>query len=85
MFIKDDFEHKKVDPRSAYRHPDLVLADKALTREQKIEILREWHYDATRLQESEAENMSGGEPDMLRAVSNALLKLGVAPAGEKDS
>jgi hypothetical protein len=79
-----DLGDKKLNPRGAYAHPDQVLADESLTREQKIEILREWYYDATRLQESDGENMTGGEPDMLRAVSNALLQLDVAPAEEKD-
>jgi hypothetical protein len=81
---EDDFTKKKLDPRSAYQHPDEVLKDDDLTREQKIEILREWHYDAVRLQESAGENMAGGEPDMLRAVSKALLALDVSPAEEAD-
>jgi hypothetical protein len=80
----DKIGEAKLNPRAAYAHPRQVLADEALTREQKIEILRAWYYDATRLQESEAEAMSGGEPDMLRAVSNALLQLDVSPAEERD-
>jgi hypothetical protein len=79
-----DFEKKKLDPRSAYQHPDEVLKDDALTRDQKVEILKEWHYDAIRLQESAGENMTGGEPDMLRAVSKALLALDVSPVEEAD-
>ncbi len=77
-------EEKKVNPSSSYKHPDEVLADQALTREEKIAVLREWHYDAIRLQESAAENMTGGESDRLQSVSNALLKLGVQPAAELD-
>jgi hypothetical protein len=80
----DKVSEAKLNPRAAYGHPEQVLADDTLTREQKIEILREWYYDATRLQESEAEAMSGGEPDMLRAVSNALLQLDVSPVAERD-
>jgi hypothetical protein len=81
---EDDFAKKKQDPRSAYQHPEEVLKDDKLTREQKIEILREWHYDAIRLQDSAGENMTGGEPDMLRAVSRALLTLDVSPVEEAD-
>lgn len=77
-------EEKKVNPSSSYNHPDEVLSDTALTREEKIAVLREWHYDAVRLQESAAENMTGGESDRLHSVSNALLKLGVEPAAELD-
>lgn len=79
-----DFEDKKLNPRAAYQHPAQVLNDASLTREQKIEILREWHYDAVRLQESAGENMTGGEPDLLRQVSNALLQLDIAPSVETD-
>lgn len=78
------FEDKKTNPAAAYAHPNEVLEDASLSREQKIEVLREWHYDATRLQESAAENMTGGEPDRLQSVSNALLKLGVSPTAEAD-
>ena len=78
------FEEKKVNPATAYGHPEEVLNDAALTRDQKIEILREWHYDATSLQTSADENMTGGEPDRLQSVSNALLKLGVSATAEVD-
>ena len=78
----DDFAAKKLNPRGSYHHPDEVLAGKSLTREQKIEILLEWRYDAIRLQQSADENMAGGERDMLREVSNALLQLDVAPSAE---
>jgi len=78
------FEDKKLNPAGAYGHPDEVLSDQSLTRDQRIEILREWHYDALRLQDSAAENMTGGEPDRLQSVTNALLKLGVSPAAEAD-
>ena len=77
-------EEKKVNPSACYNHPDEVLNDGALTRDEKIAVLREWHYDAVRLQESAAENMTGGESDKLHSVSNALLKLGVEPAAELD-
>ena len=81
----EDITDKKLNPRGSYQHPDQVLADNSLTREQKVEILREWHYDAIRLQESAGENMTGGEPDLLRAVSRALLSLDVSPAAEADT
>lgn len=79
-----DVEGKKVNPLASYNSPDEVVKDPKLSREEKIEILREWHYDAMRMQESAGENMTGGEPDRLAAVSNALLKLGVSPAKEND-
>lgn len=84
MTSDESVEAKKVNPTVSYDHPNDVLNDAALTREQKIAILREWHYDAVRLQESASESMTGGEPDRLRSVSNALLELGVSPAAELD-
>lgn len=82
--IDSDIEAKKLNPSASYDDPKDVLSDKSLSRDEKISILREWYYDALRLQESEAENMSGGEPDRLRSVSNALLELGVSPVKEAD-
>ena len=81
---ESDVEAKKVNPSSSYNDPKEVLSDNSLSRDEKIAILREWYYDALRLQESEGENMSGGEPDRLRSVSNALLELGVSPVKEAD-
>jgi hypothetical protein len=75
---------KKQNPSGSYNDPADVLTDKDLSRDEKIAILREWYYDAMRLQESEGENMSGGEPDRLRSVSKALLELGVSPVKEAD-
>ena len=79
-----DFESKKQNPSDAYSHPREVVQDAKLSREQKIEILREWHYDALRLQDSASENMTGDDTDRLSAVSKALLELGVSPAKEGD-
>ena len=69
------FEDKKTNPAAAYAHPNEVLEDASLSREQKIEVLREWHYDATRLQESAAENMTGGESSRLGEVRKAIHDL----------
>jgi len=84
MADKQSVEEKKVNPAASYGHPDQVLNDQALSREDKVAILREWYLDAVRLQESAAENMTGGEPDRLQSVSNALLKLGISPTTEAD-
>jgi hypothetical protein len=70
-------------PPVPYSHPQQVL-DADIDREEKIRILREWYYDAVRMQESTNENMTGGAPDRLQAVSKALLALGVSPAVEAD-
>lgn len=84
MSNSESVEEKKVNPGVSYDKPGDVVDDPVLTRDEKVAILREWHYDAVRLQESATENMTGGEPDRLQSVSNALLKLGVSPATELD-
>ena len=84
IMTSTDVENKKLNPAASYDDPEQVVSDGTLSREEKIAILREWHYDAIRLQEAAGENMTGGEEDRLRAVSNALLKLSVSPARESD-
>ncbi len=62
------------DPASEFDSPDDVLnAD--LSVEQKRDILSQWKRDAELLAEAAAENMAGGEPNMLHRVAIALGKL----------
>ena len=77
-------ESATVKSSGPYTDPAEIVNDAKLSRDEKIGILREWHYDAVRLQESAGENMAGGEPDRLRSISNALLAFGVSPARECD-
>jgi hypothetical protein len=84
MTSAESVDEKKVNPSVSYHQPMDVVQDHALALEQKIAILREWHYDAVRLQESAGENMTGGEPDRLQSVSNALLALGVSAVTDAD-
>lgn len=84
MTERESVEEKKVNPSDSYHLPRDVVQDASLSIEEKIVILREWYYDAVRLQESAGENMTGGGPDRLQSVSNALIELGVSPASESD-
>lgn len=72
-----DVEKAKLDPTSVFAHPRDVLADKSLTREQKIDILRRWAYDAREIEIADEENM-GGRPidDPLDEVLKCLKELG---------
>lgn len=74
---------KDMESGETYTHPAQVLADQRLTREEKIRVLREWYYDAIRLQDAASENMAGPGRDKLQAVSNALLELGETPSETK--
>ncbi|MDA0704576.1 MAG: hypothetical protein O3A96_15275 [Proteobacteria bacterium] len=63
------------DPKSTYERPGEVLKDEALSDAEKVEILRRWKTDAELLATAEAENMAGGEPNLLHEVSEALATL----------
>lgn len=71
-----DLERARLDPASAFDSPDAVLTHPELSREQRIEILRRWEYDARELQVAEAENMGGGEAAHLDEILRALDALG---------
>ncbi len=68
-----DFDRFLLDPGSSFRRPEDVISDRRLRRQQKIEILCRWAYDATELAVAEEEGMSGGESSNLHRVLNALI------------
>lgn len=72
-------EHTKekmlLDPGAFFRTPQEVLERTDLSREEKIEILRHWEYDARELQVAEEENMPGEEPTLLTQIHEALHAL----------
>jgi hypothetical protein len=70
-----DVQHAKIDPASVFHYPEEVLDSPDLTLSDKISILKQWKYDALELMVAEEENMSGGEVDLLDAISLALNKL----------
>ena len=65
-----------LDPALVFRGPEDVLKRDELTREQKIEVLRRWKFDALQLQVAEEENMGSEQPsDLLDRVLRALHAL----------
>ena len=70
-----NFEHALADPSSEFASPEAVLEHAELTAEQKKAILERWRQDAELLQKAEAENMAGGEPNLLHRVQQALDRL----------
>ena len=66
-----------LDPTMMYTNPIEVVADDDLTRDQKIEILRSWEYDARALEVAEEEaGMSVSRPEMFDLIINALRTVG---------
>lgn len=63
------------DPADLFESPDAVVRHPALTREQKVQILKNWQLDASRLEASEGEGMGGEDAPMLHRVRIALTAL----------
>ena len=70
-----DLERFLLDPGSSFRWPEDVIGDLRLLRQQKIEILCRWAYDATELEVAEEEGMGGGESSNLHRVLSALVSI----------
>jgi len=67
-----DIERAILEPSSVFAGPEDVLEHDELTREQKIEILWRWEYDAAEQAVALEEGMPGDESDVLRRVLLAL-------------
>ncbi len=63
-----DLDKALFDPASVFKAPEDILNSHELSREQKIEILRRWEYDARELEVAEEESMVGSMPDMLDQI-----------------
>ncbi len=73
-----DVKQAMLDPTSVFKDPTDVVADENLNRDQKIEILRRWEYDARELEVAEEEaGMAVRRPDMFDRVVQALHMLDV--------
>ena len=76
--MKIDVKKAMLDPMMVFKEPKEVVANHELTRDQKIEILRGWEYDARQLEVAEEEaGMAVRQPEMFDRVVQALHTLGV--------
>ncbi|HKW13904.1 MAG TPA: hypothetical protein VJS69_05405 [Candidatus Krumholzibacteria bacterium] len=64
------------DPSSVFAAPADVVRNEDVSREQKIQILRRWEYEARTLEVAQDENMMGGVVSRLAEVLDALHSLG---------
>ncbi|MCZ7566541.1 MAG: universal stress protein [Burkholderiales bacterium] len=78
-----DLEQALRDPAAVFATPEDVAAHPGLTREQKIEILRLWEYDAAEAEVATEEGMPGGDGDLLRRVLLALEGLGAGSCADE--
>jgi hypothetical protein len=73
-----DLEKALLDPAGVFKTPGDVVQKSDLSRDQKIQILRRWEYDARELQVADEESMTGPQTTSLDAVLAALRSLGAA-------
>jgi len=64
------------DPSSVFAAPADVVQSEDVSRDQKIQILRRWEYEARTLEVAQDENMMGGTSSRLTEVLDALHSLG---------
>jgi hypothetical protein len=70
-----EIETAMAAPASVFATPEEVLEHDELTREQRIEILRRWQYDAVEIDVAVDEGMPGDDDPLLRRIMLALGKL----------
>ena len=72
-----DIKKAMLDPSKVFADPSEVVSDLKLTRDQKIEILRRWEFDAHELEVAEEEaGMTVLHPEMFDRIVKALHTLG---------
>lgn len=78
------FEDILQDPPATFDSPSQIVNSNDFTKQQKIELLRRWEYDAEQLQAAEGEGMANdsNETDMLVKVLEALKCLGEKPGAK---
>jgi hypothetical protein len=70
-----DLDKALLNPGSVFSSPQALLQHRELSKEQKIEILRRWAYDASEDEVALEEGMPDGESDLLRTILVALDQL----------
>ena len=70
-----DMDQAILNPASVFATPEAVLLHESLSKQQKIELLGRWAYDASEICVAVEEGMPGGENNTLRQVLVALDQL----------
>jgi len=70
-----DYQKALLDPASIFENPEEVLEQAELSKDQQIEILRRWAYDANEVAVAEEEGMEGDGPLILQRVLETLDKV----------
>ena len=60
-----------------YKSPSELMGDDDISREEKIEMLKQWCDDKKALLRASSEGMEGNDPsEVLRQIKKALMELG---------
>ena len=79
----DETKQAKVDkPATNFETPSEVVADPALSKQEKGKALETLQQDALQLAVASSEGMGGGEPTNLQEVLDAKNTLETSPAGD---
>ncbi len=70
-----DYQKALLDPASIFENPEEVLEQAELSKDQQIEILKRWAYDANEVAVAEEEGLVGDGPLILQRVLEVLDKL----------
>jgi len=77
-----DMDQALLDPGSVFATPEELLVHDGLSKQQKIEILRRWEYDASEVSVAVEEGMPGEDNGLLRCIVLALEQLTGGIVGE---
>jgi hypothetical protein len=69
------FEQALVNPASVFAKPNEVVLTPALSRKQKIDVLRRWEYDARMLQMGDQEGKVDECEELLAEILESLHQL----------
>ena len=81
------FKQALADVSKTFRTPQAILEAADLSRQQKIDLLKQWETDLRLLMVASEENMTGNVPgrtaELLRQVLQSLDVLGARPGEEQ--
>ena len=80
-----DFEKAKLNPAAVFNSPQEVVSSQELSREQRIEVLRQWEQEAMSMEVADEESMTGSQPNLPQPIRDALHALNYWPDTEHSS
>jgi len=75
MISQAQLQRARLDPATVFDRPDDVVAAEGLPREEKLEILRRWRYDAIESHVAADEGMGEEKSALLDRILAAIARL----------